>query len=96
VYYTKGYDGPGRDSLEKDPVNERQTMQFGARNEAWICWDDFLAEFDFYVSSSTNGDDAEEGFAGMMKYLSNTIQAVDIYLKLSPPDDLKEAELEVS
>lgn len=96
VYYTKGYDGPGRDSLEKDPVNERQTMQFGARNEAWICWDDFLAEFDFYVSSSTNGDDTEEGFADMMKYLSNTIQAVDIYLKLSPPDDLKEAEREVS
>lgn len=96
VYYTKGYDGPGRDSLEKDTVNERQTMQFGARNEAWICWDDFLAEFDFYVSPSTNGDDAEEAFADMMKYLSNTIQAVDSYLKLSPTDDLKVAEREVS
>lgn len=91
VYYTNGYDGPGRDNLEKDPVNERQTLQFGARNEAWIGWDDFLAEWEYYSSSSsrTNTNDAEESFSEMMKYLTNTIQAVDRYLKLSPPQDLK-------
>ncbi|VEU41785.1 unnamed protein product [Pseudo-nitzschia multistriata] len=101
VYYTNGYDGPGRDSLEKDPVNERQTLQFGARNEAWIFWDDFLSECDFYESSirktgASSSDDADESFVDMMKYLSNTIQALDSYLKLSPPEDLKAAEKEVS
>uniref|UniRef100_A0A6V0A6B0 Uncharacterized protein n=1 Tax=Pseudo-nitzschia australis TaxID=44445 RepID=A0A6V0A6B0_9STRA len=101
VYYTKGYDGPGRDSLEKDPVNERQTLQFGARNEVWICWDDFLAEWDFYVSSTRRADtitsdEVEEGFLDMIKYLSNTMQAVDSYLKLSPPEDLKAAQHQLS
>jgi len=91
VYYTNGYDGPGRDNLEKDPVNERQTLQFGARNEAWIGWDDFLAEWEYYSSSCgrSNSNDAEESFLEIMKYLSNTMQAVDRYLKLSPPQDLE-------
>ena len=89
MYYTNGYDGPGRDSLEKDPVNERQTLQFGARNEAWIGWDDFLAEWEYYSSSSHSSDDAEESFSEMMKCLSNTIEAVDRYLRLSPPQDLE-------
>lgn len=88
VYYTNGYDGPGRDSLEKDPVNERQTLQFGARNEAWIGWDDFLAEWDYY-STSKGGDDIDESFSELMKYLSNTLDAVDRYLRLSPPQDLE-------
>eukprot|EP00536_Pseudo-nitzschia_multiseries_P004866 jgi/Psemu1/302919/fgenesh1_kg.85_\ len=101
VYYTNGYDGPGRDSLEKDPVNERQTLQFGARNEAWICWEDFLAEWDFYASSargtgSTTNDDVEEVLLDMVKYLSNVMQAIDNYLKLSPPDDLQAAQQELS
>ena len=101
VYYTKGYDGPGRDSIEKDPVNERQTLQFGARNEAWIGWDDFLAEWEFYSSSTrrtttASSDDVDDGFLDMIKYLSNTIQAVDSYLKLSPAEDLEAAQQEVS
>lgn len=92
VYYTKGYDGPGRESMEKDPVNERQTLQFGARNEAWIGWDDFLAEWEYYSSlSRRNGknDDVEDSFLDLIRYLSNAIQAVDRYLRLSPPQDLE-------
>ena len=99
VYYTNGYDGPGRDSLEKDPVNERQTLQFGARNEAWISWDDFLAEWEYYSSSSgrkSGSDDIEDSFSEMVKYLSNTINAVDGYLRLSPPQDLEAAQQEKS
>jgi hypothetical protein len=95
VYYTNGYDGPGRDSLEKDPVNERQTLQFGARNEAWIGWDDFVAEWEFYSSSSRRTsiiDDADDSLLDMIKYLSNTINAVDRYLVLSPPQDLEAAQ----
>jgi len=92
VYYTNGYDGPGRGSLEKDPVNERQTLQFGARNEAWVSWDDFLAEWEYYSSSSrrtSSNDDVDDSFVDMIKYLSSTIQAVDRYLKLCPPQDLE-------
>jgi hypothetical protein len=92
VYYTKGYDGPGRESMEKDPVNERQTLQFGARNEAWIGFDDFLAEWEYYSSlSRQNGknDDVEDSFFDLIKYLSNAIKAVDRYLRLSPPQDLE-------
>lgn len=97
VYYTNGYDGPGRDSLEKDPVNERQTLQFGTRNEAWISWDDFLAEWQYFSrSGSTSSDYTEDDFLDMIQYLSNTIQAVDRYLKLSPPEDLQAAEQEAS
>jgi len=92
VYYTNGYDGPGRGSLEKDPVNERQTLQFGARNEAWVGWDDFLAEWEYYESLSrrtSSNDDADDSFSDMIKYLSKTTQAVDRYLTLSPPQDLE-------
>mmetsp|Transcript_17105 Transcript_17105/g.39487 ORF Transcript_17105/g.39487 Transcript_17105/m.39487 type:complete len:306 (+) Transcript_17105:32-949(+) len=91
VYYTKGFDGPGRESLEKDPVNERQTLQFGARNEAWIGWEEFLAEWEYYASLSgrSNGNaEVDDSFLDMIKYLSNAIQAVDRYLKLSPAQDL--------
>jgi len=93
VYYTNGYDGPGRDKLEKDPVNERQTLQFGARNEAWISWENFLSEFDYYYSlptiSRSTSNEYQESIDDMMKYLTATILAVDRYLKLAPIEDVK-------
>ena len=97
VYYTGGYDGAGREKLEKNPVNERQTLQFGARNEAWIGWDDFLAEWGYFSSSSrrsNSDDDIEDSFSELMKYLSNIIEAVDRYLRLSPSQDLEAVQLE--
>ena len=37
VYYTGGFDGAGRPSIENDtPSEERQRQQYGLRNEA--CW----------------------------------------------------------
>jgi hypothetical protein len=81
VYYTKGFDGPGRPNIESD-VNERQAIQFGARNEAWIAWDDFLVELKFK-------DDKDNDIE---KYITNTIRAVDSYLQLAPPEDLVKAK----
>ena len=81
VYYTKGFDGPGRENIEND-VNERQTMQFGARNEAWIAFDNFLVELKFI-----DDDDND-----LTKYLADTIRAVDSYLRLAPLSDVKEAQ----
>ena len=93
VYYTNGFDGPGRDKLEKDPVNERQTLQFGARNEAWISLDNFLSEFDFYSTttstSRSTSNDSQESIDDMIKYLSDTIQAMDRYLNLAPVEDVE-------
>jgi hypothetical protein len=81
VYYTKGFDGPGRSNVEED-TNERQTLQFGARNEAWIAWENFLVELKFI-------DDADNDLA---EYLSATKQALDSYLKLAPLEDVKVAQ----
>jgi hypothetical protein len=81
VYYTKGFDGPGRPNIEDD-INERQTIQFGTRNEAWINWQNVLVELKF-----VEDEDNE-----CLKYLTNTIRSVDTYLKLAPQQDLKEAQ----
>lgn len=75
------YDGPGRPNIEDD-LNERQTLQFGARNEAWISWENFLLELKFI--NDTDND--------TKKYLNDTIQAVDRYLKLAPLQDVREAQ----
>lgn len=81
VYYTKGFDGPGRPNIEDDNSNEKQTLQFGARNEAWINWENFLVELKFV------GDKDNEAY----QYLTDTIKSVDNYIKLAPPADVREA-----
>jgi hypothetical protein len=81
VYYTKGYDGPGRPNIEDD-INERQTIQFGLRNEAWINWQNVLVELKFVEDEDNDS----------LKYLTDTIRSVDAYLKMAPPQDLKEAK----
>jgi hypothetical protein len=85
VYYTKGFDGPARPNIESDlPV--KQTLQLGARNDAFVAWDDFLAEVDFARRNPASSDQGE-----LLKLLSKTIGAVEDYLRLSPPDDLVKA-----
>jgi hypothetical protein len=86
VYYSKGFDGPDRPNIESDlPV--KQTLQLGARNDAFVSWDDFLAEVDFARRNPASSDQAGE----LLKPLSKTIAAVEEYLRLSPPDDLVRA-----
>jgi len=41
VYYTQGFDGPGRPSIEQDdPATAKEKAQFGARNDAWVAVDE--------------------------------------------------------
>ena len=50
----------------------------------------------YYSSSSrrsNSDDDIEDSFSELMKYLSNIIEAVDRYLRLSPPQDLEAVQL---
>jgi hypothetical protein len=82
VYYTKGFDGPDRPSIESDlPV--KQPLQLGARNDAWVAWDDFLAELDFLRSNPASSDKAD-----LLKPLAKTIDAIEGYLRQAPPDDV--------
>ena len=80
VYYTKGFDGPGRGNIEDD-INERQTQQFGLRNEAWIAWENFLTELKYI-------DDKDNDCA---KYLASAVRSLDAYLDLAPKADLEAA-----
>jgi hypothetical protein len=81
VYYTKGFDGPGRANIEAD-INERQTQQFGLRNEAWIAFEAFLVELKFM-------DDDDNDAA---KFLDKAVRALDSYLSLAPQEDVKAAQ----
>ena len=101
VYYTQGYDGPGRQRMEEGNVeNERQTLQFGARNEAWVAWESFLAEYEYYQkifsSNELSAEEEADSFADMVKYLSETANAIERYLALAPQQDLADAEKQIS
>jgi len=60
VYYTGGYDGPGRPSIEDDDALTRQTRQYGYRNDAWVAWEDFLVEIE-YIASRAKGENQGDG-----------------------------------
>jgi len=85
VYYTKGYDGPNRDSIESGEM-PRQTLQYGARNECWNALDDFLIELNFGIKdhSSTRSD--------ILDPLNKTISSFDRYLSIASQDDLDIAQ----
>ena len=90
VYYTKGFDGPGRRSIEDDlPV--LQTQQYGYRNDVWVAWDSFLAEYAF-VLQNTDEDDWGE----LVRSLAAVRQAVEAYLSTVPPDQRTKGTLMLS
>ena len=85
VYYSKGFDGPGRPTIEQDlPV--KQTLQYGSRNDAWVAWEEFLVEWDF---ASKGEDDSKDE---LQQALDKTVKALDAYLSLAPVEDLKQAK----
>jgi hypothetical protein len=85
VYYTKGFDGPGRASIEQD-LPTRQPRQYGARNDAWIAWDNFLAEYNFHLQNQ-----ASYGSKDLLDPLSEVIHALDRYLTQVPASQLEQA-----
>ena len=62
VYYTRGFDGVGRDSIETPTASEsKQTEQFYYRNEAWIAVDGAIAEAKYLRENpSENRKDLKE------------------------------------
>ena len=87
VYYTNGYDGPNRPKLEEkdDPGARKQSAQYGARNDAWVAWDNFLSELEF-VKGQREDDDRE-----LKTLLEAVIQSVDAYLSQAPSYDVEES-----
>ena len=85
VYYTQGFDGAGRPSIEApDAKEERQTRQYGYRNDAWAAVDDARAEVKYCIDEKA--DTAE--LSSMLKRAS---AALDGYLGLAPSSDVAAA-----
>ena len=82
--YTKGFDGPGRPNIEDDAENSIQTLQYGARNDAWAAMDDLFVELE-YGKRSSDSDAAELALA------QRVMMALDAYLTLAPVSDVEQA-----
>ncbi|KAL7571009.1 hypothetical protein ACA910_003731 [Epithemia clementina (nom. ined.)] len=90
VYYTKGFYGPNCPNIEDGNASSlKQTMQYGACNEAWVAWESFLSELDFVQSQNMKDCDEDE----LERFLTTTMSAVDAYLEQAPAQDVKKAFL---
>ena len=88
VYYTGGFDGVGRPSIENDtPSEERQRQQYGLRNEAWLAIADVRSELDFLRKSDATSDVDGE----VRAVLRRADAALDSYLALVPEPLLADA-----
>jgi hypothetical protein len=112
VYYTQGYDGPNRPRLEEQQQDGnnvgnvasgalQQTLQYGARNDAWTAWNDFVVELDFAMKQTKHGSSSssssfenrsnDDVIADLLEPLNRTINAVSVYVSLAPESDVQEA-----
>jgi hypothetical protein len=94
VYYTRGFDGQGRASIEVDsPQEARQRAQFGARNEAWLGLEDARAEIRFLkkISAASGSDTVTDTDGEVLKALERAVAAFDNYLSLAPAQQLEQA-----
>ncbi|KAL3804353.1 hypothetical protein HJC23_011281 [Cyclotella cryptica] len=95
VYYSKGFDGPGRPSIEsygEDDTNRVQTLQYGFRNDAWNAIDDLFTELDF--GSRSSGDDSISG-KDLGDLIDKALMAFDSYLSFAPESDVTEATRQI-
>ena len=93
VYYSKGFDGPGRPNIENDGTdvtNSIQTMQYGFRNEAWTAVDDLFTELEFGMKGSVDGVNSND----LGEFMSTALKAFDSYLNLVPENDVKDANIQ--
>lgn len=86
VYYTNGFDGPNRDSIEKDIP--KQTLQYGARNDVWNGFEELMDEMKFADASSSIRD--------VLLPLNKVIHSLDEYLSYAPKGDIQKAELQIN
>ena len=91
VYYTQGFDGAGRPSIEtEDAAEVKQKAQFGARNEAWLGVDDARAEARYLLEHPPPpGDEGE--LKELKEALRRAQAATASYLALAPDDQVRAA-----
>ena len=84
---TMGFDGLGRQSIEKeDDATLKQESQFGFRNDAWVAVDEARAELAYQMTQSENELDLSE----LRGDLQRANAATMAYLLLAPEDQLRE------
>ena len=77
VYYTAGFDGPGRQSIETlTPSETKQKDQYYYRNEAWIAIEDARSEAAFILANPT------ESRADLDVALQKALASVSAYIDL--------------
>ena len=86
--YTKGFDGPGRPNIEDD-ANTIQTLQYGARNDAWSSIDELNVELEYGQKSN----DSELVAGELISLVKKVTQALDAYLSLAPAADVEQASV---
>ena len=91
VYYTKGYDGPGRGNIEDDATNNIQTMQYGARNDVWAAMDELYVELE-YGGKQKDGDSSLSSEGELVVLIDKVLKALDGFLSFAPVADVEEAK----
>lgn len=94
VYYTKGFDGPGRPKIEEGDMNTLQTQQYGSRNDAWTAIDELFVELEF-GERSKGSDDALSSKEELVALFDKVLIALDSYLGLIPTDDVEKVSRQV-
>jgi hypothetical protein len=89
VYYTGGFDGPGRARLgtreDVDPQRELQSLQNGFRNEGWASLDDARATLDVLAKAAPSGASDADDLADLRAALRAAEKALLAYIELAPP-----------
>lgn len=86
IYYTKGFDGVGRPSIESGDEIPLQTLQYGARNECWTSYDDLFTEIKFGIKDGTTE------FGELKLLLDKSISSWNNYVGLAPRPTIEKAE----
>ena len=91
VYYTKGFDGPGRPKIEEYDTNSLQTLQYGFRNDAWAAMDDLFVEVEYSRDKFKDNDLPLDNKEELINLIDKVLASVDSYLQLARVGDLDEA-----
>ena len=84
-YYTKGFDGPNRQSIEiEDPQQKLQTAQYGSRNDAWVGVDEAKSEIEYL-----QGETPPLDFKDLKMALTDASKAFKYYISLASSDQVE-------
>lgn len=90
MYYSKGFDGVGRPSIETESeVESLQKAQYGYRNDAWLAVDDVVGEVAFLQK---NGYDSEDDLLELRQAVRRANEAFAAYIALAPATDVETAK----